>query len=123
MCIRDSYDTVRSTVTNARHAAEFMYLIQKNKLVNPWVSKKMKLFLGQQLDTTKLSTGLPSYSVFYHKSGWWSYFTNDVGIVDDGKIKYIIALFTPVDEESARPRMKLISEKVFSLINERHMFK
>jgi beta-lactamase class A len=116
------FDTVRSTVTNARHAAEFMYLIQTNKLVNPWVSKKMKLFLGQQLDTTKLSTGLPASAMFYHKSGWWSYFTNDVGIVDDGKIKYVIALFTPVEEENARPRMKLLSQKVYSLIKERNKF-
>ena len=116
------FDTVRSTVTNARHAAEFMYLIQTNKLVNPWVSKKMKLFLGQQLDTTKLSTGLPSSAMFYHKSGWWSYFTNDVGIVEDGKLKYIIALFTPVEEESARPRMKLLSQKVYSLMKERNKF-
>ena len=116
------FDTVRSTVTNARHAAEFMYLIQTNKLVNPWVSKKMKLFLGQQLDTTKLSTGLPSSAVFYHKSGWWSYFTNDVGIVEDGKLKYVIALFTPLQEENARPRMKLLSQKIYSLMKERSKF-
>lgn len=116
------FDTVRSTVTNARHAAEFMYLIQTYQLVNPWVSKKMKVFLGQQLDTTKLSTGLPSSAMFYHKSGWWSYFTNDVGIVDDGNLKYIIALFTPVEEENARPRMKLLSQKVYSLMKERSRF-
>ncbi|MEO6868990.1 MAG: serine hydrolase [Ginsengibacter sp.] len=116
------FDTVRSTVTNARHAAEFMYLIQTNRLVNPWVSKKLKIFLGQQLDTTKLSTGLPSNAMFYHKSGWWSYFTNDVGIVDDGNIKYIIALFTPLEEESARPRMKLLSQKVYLLMKERSKF-
>lgn len=116
------YDTVRSTVTNARHAAEFMYLIQTNKLVNPWVSKKLKIFLGQQLDTTKLTTGLPSNAMFYHKSGWWSFFTNDVGIVDDGKIKYIIALFTPLEEEDARPRMKLLSQKVYLLMKARNKF-
>ena len=114
------FDTIRSTVTNARHAAEFMYLIQSNHLVNPWVSKKMKVFLGQQLDTTKLSTGLPASAMFYHKSGWWSYFTNDVGIVDDGKVKYIIALFTPVEEDNARPRMKMLSQKVYELMRKKY---
>jgi len=90
------YDTVRSTVTSALHAADFMYKIYKNELINPWVSQQLKVLLGRQLDTTKLSTGLPHSAMFYHKSGWWSYFTNDVGIVDNGDVKYIIALFTPI---------------------------
>lgn len=110
------YDTVRSTVTSALHAADFMYKIYSNKLINPWVSMQMKALLGRQLDTTKLSTGLPHNAMFYHKSGWWSYFTNDVGIVDDGHVKYIIALFTPVTEDDVRPRMKELSRRVYELI-------
>jgi len=116
------YDTVRSTVTSALHAADFMYKIYKNELVNPWVSQQLKVLLGRQLDTTKLSTGLPRNAMFYHKSGWWSYFTNDVGIVDDGKIKYIIALFTPITEDDVRPRFKELSARVYELmrnLNER----
>ncbi|HET7117858.1 MAG TPA: serine hydrolase, partial [Hanamia sp.] len=31
------YDTIRSTVTCALHAADFMYKIYKDQLVNPWV--------------------------------------------------------------------------------------
>jgi beta-lactamase class A len=110
------YDTVRSTVTSGLHAADFMFKIYKNQLINPWVSQQLKVLLGRQLDTTKLSTGLPHKTMFYHKSGWWSYYTNDVGIVDDGKIKYIIALFTPVTEEEVRPRFKMVSERVYNLI-------
>lgn len=110
------YDTVRSTVTSALHAADFMFKIYKNQLVNPWVSMQLKALLGRQLDTTKLSTGLPHDAMFYHKSGWWSYFTNDVGIVEDGQIKYIIALFTPVTEDGVRPRMKELSQRVYELI-------
>ena len=110
------YDTVRSTVTSALHAADFMYKIYKDQLVNPWVSQQMKVLLGRQLDTTKLSTGLPDKAMFYHKSGWWSYFTNDVGIVDDGRVRYIISLFTPVTEEAVRPRMKEVSRRVYELM-------
>jgi beta-lactamase class A len=110
------YDTVRSTVTCALHAADFMYKIYRNELVNPWVSQQLKVLLGRQLDTTKLSTGLPHNAMFYHKSGWWSYFTNDVGIVDDGQIKYIIALFTPITEEKVRPAFKELSNRVYRLI-------
>jgi beta-lactamase class A len=84
------------------------------------VSQQMKVLLGRQLDTTKLQTGLPSNAMFYHKSGWWNYFTNDVGIVDDGKTKYVIALLTPVTEEQVRPKMKELSKRVYYLMKNLH---
>ncbi len=114
------YDTIRGTETCALHAADFMYKVYINKLINPWVSRQMKVLLGRQLDTTKLYTGLPQNVMFYHKSGWWNYFTNDVGIVDDGQIKYVIALLTPITEEEARPKMKELSKRVYYLIKNLH---
>jgi beta-lactamase class A len=114
------YDTVRSTETSALHAADFMYRVFKNEMINPWVSMQLKTFLGRQLDKSKLAQGLPRSAMFYHKSGWWSYWTNDVGIVDDGDVKYIIALFTPVREKEILPKMKNISQKVFELMKERN---
>ncbi len=114
------YDTVRSTVTSALHAADFMYKIYNNRLINPWVSQQMKSLLGRQLDTTKLSTGLPRNAMFYHKSGWWSFFTNDVGIVDDGNVKYIIALFTPITESDVRARFRQVSERVYQLMKTKY---
>jgi disulfide oxidoreductase YuzD len=123
------YDTVKSTETCALHAADFMYKIYSNQLINPWVSMQMKALLGRQLDTTKLSTGLPSSAMFFHKTGWWNIYTNDVGIVEDarlndvvgqGNIKYIIALFTPLIEEQARPKMKELSSRVYELIKKLH---
>jgi beta-lactamase class A len=114
------YDTVRSTVTNALHAADFIYKIYKNELIDPWVSMQLKVLLGRQLDTTKLSTGLPSGAMFFHKTGWWSYYTNDVGIVDDGKVKYVIAIFTPVTENVVRPKLKEVSKRVYDLIKSLH---
>lgn len=114
------YDTVASAMTNALHGADFMYKVYTNKLINPWVSQQMKVLLGRQLDTAKLSAGLPRATMFYHKSGWWSYFTNDVGIVDDGTVKYIISLFTPVKEETVRQRMKEVSVRVYELMKRRY---
>ncbi|MEP6926284.1 MAG: serine hydrolase [Ginsengibacter sp.] len=114
------YDTVKSTETCALHASDFMYKIYKNQLINSWVSMQMKALLGRQLDTTKLSAGLPRNTMFYHKTGWWSFYTNDVGMVDDGKIKYIISLFIPVTEEAIRKRFKELSQKVYNLISNLH---
>ncbi len=87
------FDSIRSTVTNARHAAEFMYRVETNRLVNSWVSKQMKALLARQLDNSKLAAGLPGDAMFSHKTGWWSFYTHDVGIVETGKTTYILAVF------------------------------
>ena len=113
------YDTARGTETCALHAAEFMYRVYTNQLLNPWVSQQMKSFLGRQLDTTKLATGLPRNAMFYHKTGWWSYWTNDVGIVD-GDVRYVVACFLPLEEEIARPKMKELSRRIYELMVERN---
>jgi len=114
------YEKIRGTETCALHAADFMCLIQSNRLVNPWVSMQMKALLGRQLDNTKLSTGLPENTMFFHKTGWYSFWTNDVGIVDDGKLKYIVACFLPLEEEIALGKFNLLSEKIYNLITNRN---
>ena len=113
------YDTVRGTETCARHAAEFMYRIRTNELANEWTSSQMRSYLTRQLDTTKLAAGLPRSAVFAHKTGWFSTWTHDVGIVDDGAVKYIIACFLPLNEEVARPKMKQIAQRVHALMAQR----
>jgi hypothetical protein len=59
--------------------------------------------------------------MFSHKTGWWSFYTNDVGIVEDGKIKYAVALFTPIKEGNMNGRIKLLAEKIHALIIRKHM--
>ncbi|MGE5437614.1 MAG: serine hydrolase [Syntrophothermus sp.] len=114
-----SYDTIRGTETSALHSADFMYRIETNTLYNPWVSMQMKALLGRQLDRTKIASGLPKNVMYYNKTGWFAYWTNDVGIVDDGKVKYIIACFMPLEEELAHPKFKELSSKVYELMEKR----
>lgn len=114
------YETVKGTETCALHAAQFLYLIETSRLINPWVSMQMKSLLGRQLDKTKIASGLPENVMFYNKTGWWSYWTHDAGIADDGKIKYIIAFFSPLPETEALPLMKVLSRKVYELLKNRH---
>lgn len=115
-----NYKEAEGTMTCALHAADFMYKVQTNQLVNPWVSMQMKTLLGRQLDKSKLAAGMPENVMYYHKTGWWSYWTNDVGIVDDGQTKYIIACFLPLEEELALPKMKELSKRIYDLMKERH---
>ncbi len=109
------YDTARGTETCALHAAEFMYRVYTNQLVNPWVSMQMKSFLGRQLDTSKIAAGLPRDVMFYHKTGWFSYWTNDVGIVE-GAAHYVIACFVPLTEEVALPKLRELSRRVYEMM-------
>ncbi|MDT3695264.1 MAG: serine hydrolase [Ignavibacterium sp.] len=114
------YENIRGTETCALHAADFMYKIYTNSLVNEWVSLQLKTLLGRQLDKSKLAQGLPHNAMFYHKTGWFSYWTNDVGIVVDGKVKYIVACFIPLEEDLALPKFKILSQKVYELIKSRY---
>ncbi len=113
------YAEIRGTETCALHAADFMYRVYTDQLANPWVSQQMKSFLGRQLDTTKLCAGLPRNAMFYHKTGWFSYWTNDVGIVDDGTTRYIVSCFVPLTEELAGPKMKELSRQIYELLRTR----
>lgn len=115
------YEKIRSTETCALHAADFLYLMETNSLVNPWVSMQLKTLLGRQLDNTKLSRGLPGNAMFYHKTGWFSFWTNDVGIVDDGNVKYIIACFLPLPEEIAVHKFSLLANRLHKLVVERKL--
>jgi beta-lactamase class A len=113
------YERVKGTETCARHAADFMFRVCTGRLINPWVSMQMKSFLGRQLDISKLAAGLPDSAMFYHKTGWFAYWTNDVGIVDDGTVRYIISCFLPVREETVLPAMRELSERVYTLMRRR----
>ena len=110
------YATIRGTETCALHAADFLYRITTGRLVNPWVSSQMKSFLARQLDTTKLAAGLPRSAMFSHKTGWYSYWTNDAGIVEEGDLHYIVACFLPLSEGSALPKMKELSREIYELL-------
>ncbi len=113
------YADVPSTATSARHAAEFLTLAATDRLVHPWVSRRLMALLTNQLDDTKVAAGLPRSAVFAHKTGWWSFWTHDVGVVRDGDAAYVIALFTPVPEADALPRMRQVGAVVHALMLER----
>jgi beta-lactamase class A len=114
------YDTIRGTETCALHAADFMYLIYSRNLESPWVSMQMESYLSRQLDTSKIASGLSPSALFYHKSGWFAHWTNDVGIVADGNLKYIVACFIPLNETIANPLMQKLSSRIYNLIKNQY---
>ena len=87
-----------------------------NQLVDPWVSQQLQTYLGRQLDKSKMAQGLPADAMFYHKTGWYSYWTHDVGIVDDGHVRYVVACFLPLKAEQALPLHKELARRIFELM-------
>ncbi len=113
------YAEVPSTMTSGRHAAEFLALAATDRLVHPWVSRRLMTLLGAQLDNAKLAEGLPRTAFFAHKTGWWSFWTHDVGVVRDGGAVYVVALLTPVPEAEALPQMAEVGRRVHALMTGR----
>jgi beta-lactamase class A len=114
------FEEIRGTETNARHAAEFLLRMHDRTLVSPWVSMQLETLMGRQLDISKLRAGLPRDAMVYHKSGWWQTWTHDVGLVDDGEVRYIIALFTPVSEHEAPEVIADVARRVHEVIRKRN---
>lgn len=112
------YQFSSTTKSCARHLVEFFYLVEKEKLISPFVSKKLKEYMlrtdrskkkGLWLENVYLEyynkggwleTNLYKYSIFSAcraiiKNGWavarWS---NDIGVVTGKKSKYVIALLS-----------------------------
>ncbi len=112
----EGYRDAPGTETCALHAADFLYRIHTQKLVNPWVSMQLESLLGRQLDNTKLAQGLPPSAMFYHKTGWYADWSHDVGIVDDGTTSFVIACFLPLNEEAAKPKFKELGKRLFALM-------
>ena len=110
------YADVPSTATSARHAAEFLALAATDRLVDPWVSRRLMVLLGGQLDRSKLAAGLPRGAFYAHKTGWWSTWTHDAGAVLDGGARYVVALLTPLPEAEARPKMAALGAAVHALM-------
>lgn len=110
------YRDVPGTETCALHAADFLYRVHARQLVNPWVSMQLESLLGRQLDKAKLARGLPREAMFYHKTGWYADWTHDVGIVDDGRTRFVIACFLPLPEAAAQPKFAELGKRIFELL-------
>jgi hypothetical protein len=84
---------------------------------------QMKCLLGRQRDKSKLASGLPANVMYYNKTGWFMYWTNDVGIVDDGKTKYVVSCFIPIESDKAIPLMKTLSARIYAILKQRNDIK
>ena len=112
------YQFSSTTLSCARHLAEFFYLVETEKMISPFVSRKLKEYMLHFNKQGKKGLWLENvYQNYYCKGGWletnlykhsflavckaifkkgWAIirWSNDVGVVTGKNSKYVIALLT-----------------------------
>lgn len=112
------YQFSSTTLSCARHLAEFFYLVENEKLISPFISRKLKEYMLRFNKHNKKGLWLENvYQSYYCKGGWletnlykynflslfkaifkkgWAIirFNNDVGVVTGKRSKYVVALLS-----------------------------
>jgi len=112
-----SYQFSSTTLSCARHLAEFFYLVETEKLISPFVSKKLKEYMLRWNRDGRGGLFIADYFSYYRKGGWletnlWKHglknaiksifkkqwavirWSNDVGVVTGKNSKYVIAFLS-----------------------------
>lgn len=66
----EKYRYSESTKTCARHVAEFFYLVEKNELISPFVSNKLKEYMLGWNKHGKQGLSLSEYTSYFRKGGY-----------------------------------------------------
>lgn len=73
-----SYQFSSTTLSCTRHLAEFFYLVETEKLISPFVSKKLKDYMSRWNKDGRKGLNIDDYISYYRKGGWletnlWTY--------------------------------------------------
>jgi hypothetical protein len=112
------YQFSQTTLSCARHLAEFMYAVETNTMISPWVSERLREYMNRCNRSGRKGLDLSEYTNYYRKGGWlqtnlWSWKTipslikslikrrwgviqwsNDVGVVTGGNSHYVVVLMS-----------------------------
>lgn len=114
-----TYQNTKNTLSCVRHLADFLYLVEKEKLISPFVSKKLKEYMLRFNRLNKKFKGLYLTDIhvsYYGKGGWlennlyskplsalkaflkkgWTIvrWSNDVGVMQGQNSHYVIAVLS-----------------------------
>lgn len=112
---REPYRFSETTMSCPRHLAEFFFLVEKNEMVSPFVSEKLKSYMMRRNSARGFMFQPPTS--FYGKSGWletnlWEHslfsalknilcgkwavirWSHDVGVVEKGEARFIVCVMS-----------------------------
>ncbi len=64
------YQYCQTTLTCARHISEFFYLVENEKLISPFVSKKLKEYMLNWKPGMRTGLNISDYVTYYRKGGY-----------------------------------------------------
>ncbi|MBU6431305.1 serine hydrolase, partial [Patescibacteria group bacterium] len=127
------YKKAPITLTCARHIAEFLFLVEKGKIINKTTSRYLKesLLNGKHFENENIGAGLPKSAKFYRKGGWFETglkdgsilkFNSDAGIVEGKNVKYVIAILASLKTRNRKKSfpMKKLSKAIYDLISSKN---
>jgi len=111
-------DMIKNTTTN-RDMEILMKKIYDGKIVGTALTAEMLAFLKDSDFENRLPALLPQDSTVYHKIGTIDGGVHDVGIVERGKTRYYIGVFTDgvADVEAAEKLIAKVSRMVFDYLD------
>ncbi|MFZ5845712.1 MAG: serine hydrolase [Patescibacteria group bacterium] len=110
-------DMVNNKISN-RDVALLMRKIYEGKVAAPATTREMLAFLKDSDQEDRLPARLPKGVVVYHKTGNGVGLIHDVGIIEKGKLKYYLGIFTSdiSKEDEAVNLMAKISRLIFDFM-------
>ena len=123
----EKYKDAQITVTCARHVAEFLYLVENEKLISKKMSRKLKKLLGQSLTAHKNPIYTPKGAKVYRKDGWLKVKSgnrnivrwNSVGaIIESKNKKYIISIISVLKSKDIKTKfpLKRLAKEIYNLV-------
>ncbi len=108
------------TVTSAGDVATLYERLYNGTLLSPNTSQQFLNLLKDQRVNNRLPQGLPTGTVFAHKTGDVLGFVHDAGIVYGPKTDYLVAVMTgPWNAPGDAPiQFKNLSSKLYTLLNQ-----
>lgn len=113
----DGYSSAPSTLSCAHHFATFIWAAETSAIGGGKGRGLIKAYMAMtQTAAERLRAGVPASATLMNKTGTWSVFNCDVGLVEDGKAKYIICVMTPFRGEENDANIAKFAAKVHALV-------
>lgn len=92
----NSYDSTANTI-NTDDLALVLTKLYKGELIDTTNTRQLLAYMKEANRTEYIVNAVPSSVNVYHKAGWLDDRAHDAAIIDDGKHKYVLVIFSKVD--------------------------
>ena len=113
----EGYEDVAGTVTSGLHLATFLWATETGAIGGGKGRGLIKGYLAMN-DRGRFYRGLPESATIHSKTGWWSIYTSEAAIIEDGNKRYILCALTVYPSNVADGRLADLAERVHELMGE-----